>query len=112
MSKKNKVNELKEKYNIGLTGSLTTHEMANLCEVTSSTIIEWIKRGKIKCTRTLGGHRRIPVSEYERITSEMNSEETPKTDNKKKVVKKAVKKSGSLKDKTSSTVAKNQPKTK
>jgi len=35
--------------------------------VSTKTLREWDKKGKIKCVRTSGSHRRIPLSEIERI---------------------------------------------
>lgn len=52
---------------------LTTNEMGKLLGVTSSTVIVWIKAGKIKCNRTLGGHRRIPITEYDKIEAIMKN---------------------------------------
>lgn len=42
---------------------LTTTELARLCGVSRFTIINWTKKGKIKSIETVGGHRRIPLSE-------------------------------------------------
>lgn len=44
-------------------GYMTTTELARLCGVSRFTIINWIKRGRIKAIRTVGRHYRIPVSE-------------------------------------------------
>jgi excisionase family DNA binding protein len=44
-------------------GYMTTTELARLCGVSRFTIINWIKRGRIKAIRTIGRHYRIPVSE-------------------------------------------------
>ncbi len=44
-------------------GYLTTTELARLCGVSRFTIINWAKQGRIKATRTVGRHYRIPVSE-------------------------------------------------
>jgi len=44
-------------------GYMTTTELANLCGVSRFTIINWTKQGRIKATRTVGKHYRIPVSE-------------------------------------------------
>ena len=41
----------------------TTYEAGDMLFVSHSTIIEWIKAGRLKATKTLGGHRRIPNSE-------------------------------------------------
>lgn len=37
----------------------STVEAAKYCKVTRFTIINWVKNGLIKATRTIGGHRRI-----------------------------------------------------
>ncbi|MGA1871957.1 MAG: MerR family transcriptional regulator [bacterium] len=50
---------------------LTTHEAARHLLVTPTTLISWIKQGHIRCWTTLGGHRRIPESEIDRIMEEM-----------------------------------------
>jgi len=42
---------------------LTTTELARLCGVSRFTIINWVKKGKIKSFETIGGHRRIALSE-------------------------------------------------
>jgi len=52
--------EKKEKY-------LTTHQAAKVWWVTPITAIKWAKEKKFKCIKTLGGHRRIPLSEVVRI---------------------------------------------
>ena len=41
----------------------TTCEAGDMLFVSHSTVIEWIKAGRIKATKTLGGHRRIPRDE-------------------------------------------------
>ena len=42
---------------------LTTTELSKLCGVSRFTIINWTNGGKIRASRTVGGHYRIPVSE-------------------------------------------------
>jgi putative resolvase len=42
-------------------------EAKRLLGVTTWTIQQWDRRGKIKCVRTVGGRRRIPESEIKRI---------------------------------------------
>jgi len=49
----------------------TTVEAAKFLFVTPATIIKWARDGEIKCIRTLGGHRRIPASEVERVLKKM-----------------------------------------
>jgi excisionase family DNA binding protein len=38
---------------------LTTTEAAQLCKVTRFTVRNWVNNGRLKSSRTLGGHRRI-----------------------------------------------------
>jgi len=52
--------EEREKY-------LTTHEAAKIWWVTPTTAIKWSKERLYKSIKTLGGHRRIPLSEVVRI---------------------------------------------
>ena len=42
---------------------LTTTQAAKLLSVSPDTVLKWVKAGKIKSYRTLGGHCRIPRSE-------------------------------------------------
>ncbi len=42
---------------------LTTSQAAKLLSVSPDTVLKWVKAGKIKSNRTLGGHFRIPISE-------------------------------------------------
>ena len=44
---------------------LTTTEAARLLSVSSDTVLRWVRAGKVKSHRTLGGHFRIPVSELD-----------------------------------------------
>lgn len=50
----------------------TTYTAAKKLLVTSPTIIKWINLGHLKVIRTLGGHRRIPAEEVNRVWEEMN----------------------------------------
>lgn len=43
--------------------TFTTFEVARLCGVFHTTVINWVNKGKLKARVTPGGHRRIPVSE-------------------------------------------------
>ena len=45
----------------------TLKEAKKLLGVTTWTIQQWDKQGKIRCVRTVGGRRRIPESEIKRI---------------------------------------------
>ncbi|MFH1374170.1 MAG: helix-turn-helix domain-containing protein [bacterium] len=49
---------------------LTTTEAAKLLCVSPDTVLKWVKAGKVKSRRTLGGHFRIPVSELSSFASE------------------------------------------
>ncbi|MCP4570143.1 MAG: excisionase family DNA-binding protein [FCB group bacterium] len=42
---------------------LTTTQAARLLSVSPDTVLKWVKAGKVKSYRTLGGHFRIPTSE-------------------------------------------------
>lgn len=44
-------------------GYMTTTELSKLCGVSRFTIINWIKRGRIRVIKTVGNHNRIPESE-------------------------------------------------
>jgi len=41
----------------------TTNEVGNFCGVDLTTVINWIKQGKMKAYKTVGGHRRIKRSD-------------------------------------------------
>ena len=42
--------------------TFTTFEVARLCGVFHTTVINWVNKGKLKARVTPGGHRRIPLS--------------------------------------------------
>lgn len=65
-NKKEVLEELKEKNQVPV--GFTTHEAASILSVSFTTVITWIKKDKIKCYRTLGGHRRILPNEIERVS--------------------------------------------
>ncbi len=44
---------------------LTTTQAARLLCVSPDTVLKWVKAGKVKSHRTLGGHFRIPITELE-----------------------------------------------
>jgi excisionase family DNA binding protein len=44
---------------------LTTGQAAKLCSVTPDTVLKWIKKGKLRATRTAGGHFRISDRDIE-----------------------------------------------
>ncbi|MBI3289348.1 MAG: response regulator [Elusimicrobia bacterium] len=43
--------------------AFTTFEVARLCGVFHTTVINWVNKGKLNARVTPGGHRRIPLSE-------------------------------------------------
>jgi excisionase family DNA binding protein len=43
--------------------TFTTFEVARLCGVFHTTVINWVNKGKLKARVTPGGHRRIPITE-------------------------------------------------
>lgn len=47
--------------------TLTTGEVAARLDVTPQTVINWIKRGRLRATVTGGGHRRIPIEDVEAL---------------------------------------------
>ena len=42
-------------------------EVANIYGVSVQAVYKWINEGKIKCTETPGGEKRIPETELKRI---------------------------------------------
>ena len=42
---------------------ISTSEFAKVCNVTRFTILNWVKKRKIRAVRTQGGHQRIPMAE-------------------------------------------------
>jgi len=53
-------------------------EAARLAGVSYPTLKQWIYKGKIRTTKTAGGHHRIPRSEIERVTGAGGSKGTRK----------------------------------
>lgn len=49
---------------------LTMKEAKKMLGVSTRTIQRWDHDGKIKCIRTVGGRRRIPLSEVQRLLKE------------------------------------------
>jgi excisionase family DNA binding protein len=45
--------------------ALTTGEVAVHCHVTPDAVLYWITTGKLKANITPGGHRRIPLEEFQ-----------------------------------------------
>lgn len=46
--------------------TVSTGQAAKLCSVTTDTVLKWIKRGRLRASRTTGGHYRIARTELER----------------------------------------------
>jgi excisionase family DNA binding protein len=51
---------------------LTPSEVANAFRVDSKTVSRWARTGKLRCIRTLGGHRRFFASD---VVALLNSSE-------------------------------------
>jgi len=47
---------------------LTTTQAAKILSVSPDTVLKWVKAGKIKSTRTLGGHFRIPIEALQLVS--------------------------------------------
>lgn len=43
-----------------------------MLQVSPKTVSRWAKEGRLSYMATLGGHRRFPQSEIERLTSDLN----------------------------------------
>ncbi len=48
---------------------MTTSQAARLLSVSPDTVLKWVRAGKVKSYRTLGGHFRIPITELENLAS-------------------------------------------
>ena len=46
---------------------LTPAEVAQIFRVDPKTVTRWAKSGKLTSIRTLGGHRRYPADQFERL---------------------------------------------
>ena len=51
---------------------ISTREVADLLTVTDTTIKRWTNSGRLKCVKTLGGHRKYLLSEVENFANENN----------------------------------------
>lgn len=54
---------------------LTMAEVAQILNVSQTTLRNWDKQGKLKALKTLGGHRRYPKSQIETIFDYTASQE-------------------------------------
>lgn len=52
---------------------LTPGEVARMLHVSPKTVNRWAHEGRLACIVTLGGHRRFPRQEVERIADQMAS---------------------------------------
>ncbi len=64
---------------------LTTSQAAKLLSVSPDTVLKWVKAGKIKSKRTLGGHFRIPNTEI-RVFNGSIKEHPDKSSNNSSIV--------------------------
>ena len=44
--------------------TFTTYEVAEFCQVTPRTVVQWINEGKLKAYRTVGNHSRVVISDF------------------------------------------------
>ena len=51
---------------------ISTREVADLLTVTDTTIKRWTNSGRLKCVKTLGGHRKYLLNEVENFAKENN----------------------------------------
>ena len=49
----------------------TTSEVAKMCQVSPGSVIRWIREGKLKTSRTVGGHRRIQENDLSVLLKEL-----------------------------------------
>ena len=50
---------------------LRTSEVAQKLHVSPKTVSRWAKEGRLPYLSTLGGHRRFPASEIDKLTQEL-----------------------------------------
>lgn len=62
--------------NSGNPDLLTTGQAAKLCAVTPDTVLKWIKKGRLKATRTAGGHYRVAVPDLRPFMAGFGQQET------------------------------------
>lgn len=81
-NRKDMLEKMKAKFKVP--DGLSTHEAAAILNISSTTLIGWLNKKKIKCFRTLGNHRRIPIDVIERFSKELcGTTETLKIPDKK-----------------------------
>ena len=57
---------------------LTTGQAAKLCAVTPDTVLKWIKKGRLKASRTAGGHYRVALPDLEPFLAGFGQKERPR----------------------------------
>jgi len=58
---------------------LRTSDVAKMLHVSPKTVSRWAKEGRIPNLSTLGGHRRFPATEIERLMHELSGDQEGKT---------------------------------
>ena len=58
---------------------LRTSDVARMLHVSPKTVSRWAKEGRIPHLSTLGGHRRFPASEIERLMTELTGSRSGRT---------------------------------
>ena len=51
---------------------LTSHDIAAYCQVSKSTVLQWIKRGKLKAFNLPSGHYRVDKADFRVFLEEWN----------------------------------------
>jgi len=51
---------------------LTSRDIANYCQVSKSTVLEWIKSGRLKAFRLPSGHYRIDKKDFREFLEKWN----------------------------------------
>ena len=60
----------------GEPGFLRPAEVADLLSVSPKTVSRWAKEGKLPFLKTLGGHRRYPAAEIQKLVNVLRQEPT------------------------------------
>ena len=60
----------------GEPGFLRPAEVADLLSVSPKTVSRWAKEGKLPFLKTLGGHRRYPAAEIQKLINVLRQEPT------------------------------------
>ena len=58
---------------------LRTSDVARMLHVSPKTVSRWAKEGRLPHLSTLGGHRRFPASEIERLMAELGGSRAGRT---------------------------------